>query len=154
MKRLIFLASLAVFCLPATGQIYRCQDAEGHVTYSNVTPNKKNCKRMHLDPGTPMPAPKASSNRASPSSGSFPRVDPDTQRARDDGRRQILMQELESEKTQLETAQQALAEQEKIRTGNEKNYQRVLDRLQPYKDEVSRHQRNIEAINKEISNLR
>ena len=41
-----------------------------------------------------------------------------------------------------------------MRTGDEKNYQRVLDRLQPYKDRVAQHERNIQAIQKELNNLR
>jgi hypothetical protein len=47
-----------------------------------------------------------------------------------------------------------LTEQEGIRTGDEKNYQRVLDRLQKYKDEVERHQKNVEALKKELSNAK
>ena len=43
---------------------------------------------------------------------------------------------------------------EAIRTGDERNYQRVLDRLQPYKDKVALHERNIEALKKEIGNLK
>lgn len=41
-----------------------------------------------------------------------------------------------------------------MRSGDERNYQRVLDRLQPFKDKAALHERNIEAIRKEISNLR
>jgi hypothetical protein len=41
-----------------------------------------------------------------------------------------------------------------VRSGDEKNYQRVLDRLQPYKDKVALHERNVEALRKEIRNLR
>ncbi len=39
-----------------------------------------------------------------------------------------------------------------MRSGDERNYQKVLDRLQPYKDEVERHQKNVEALKKEINN--
>jgi hypothetical protein len=41
-----------------------------------------------------------------------------------------------------------------VSTGDEKNYQKVVDRIQPYKDRVAQHERNIQAINKELSNLR
>jgi len=38
--------------------------------------------------------------------------------------------------------------------GDEKNYARVLDRLQPYKDNVDLHQKNIEALKRELGNIR
>ncbi|MGL4408555.1 MAG: DUF4124 domain-containing protein, partial [Zoogloea sp.] len=47
-----------------------------------------------------------------------------------------------------------LAEQEAVRYGDERNYQKVLDRLQPYKDKVQMHERNIEALRRELANLR
>ena len=40
------------------------------------------------------------------------------------------------------------------RRGDERNYQKVLDRLQPFKDKVDLHKRNIEALRREISGLR
>ncbi|MCC6658486.1 MAG: DUF4124 domain-containing protein, partial [Rhodocyclaceae bacterium] len=75
-------------------------------------------------------------------------------KARDNDRRKILDQELATEQKMLDEARKALAEQEAVRTGDERNYQRVLDRLQPYKDKVALHERNIEALKKEIGNLR
>lgn len=35
--------------------------------------------------------------------------------------------------------------------GQRKNYQKVEERLQPYRDKVAQHERNIQAINKELS---
>jgi len=81
-------------------------------------------------------------------------VPADTQRARDADRRQILETELAAEERALAEAQAALAEQEAIRTGNERNFQRVLDRLQPFKDKVELHQRNVEALRREMRTLR
>ena len=54
----------------------------------------------------------------------------------------------------VEQARKELADQEAVRSGDERNYQRVLDCLQPYKDKVGLHERNIEAIQKELSKLR
>ena len=89
-----------------------------------------------------------------PSPSGFPKVDGDTQKARDNDRRKILEQELATEQKSLDQAKKELAEQEAIRTGDERNYQRVLERLQPHKDKVALHERNIEALKKEIGNLR
>jgi hypothetical protein len=61
-----------------------------------------------------------------------------------------LEQELATEEGLLAQAKQALAEQEAIRNGDERNYARVLERLQPYKDNVDLHQKNIEALKREI----
>ncbi len=84
----------------------------------------------------------------------FPKVDGQTQKKRDDERQSILESELADEQQQLEAARQKLAEQEAIRTGDERNYQRFLDRVQPFRDAVANHERNIEAIRREISNLK
>jgi heme oxygenase len=65
-----------------------------------------------------------------------------------------LESELSSERAALDDARKALAEQEAVRNGDERNYQKVLDRLQPFKDDVERRTRNVEALNKEISGLR
>ena len=105
-----------------------------------------------------MPAPKArpasSGAAANPSPAGFPRVQEDTQKARDTDRRRILEQELAGEQRNLEQAKKDLAEQESIRNGDEKNYQRVQDRLVPYKERVAQHERNIQAVQKEMGNLR
>ena len=67
--------------------------------------------------------------------------------------REILETELAREEGMLEKAQKALDEQQAVRYGNERNYARVLERLQPYKDNVELHQKNIEALRRELSNL-
>ena len=38
--------------------------------------------------------------------------------------------------------------------GGSINQAKVQDRLRPYRDSVALHERNIEALNKEIANLR
>ncbi|WP_228111912.1 hypothetical protein [Zoogloea sp. 1C4] len=81
-------------------------------------------------------------------------MDSGTQKARDTDRRRILEEELATEQKSLEAARKELEEQESVRYGNERNYQKVLDRVQPYKDKVQLHERNIEALRREISNLR
>ncbi|MDR2239625.1 MAG: DUF4124 domain-containing protein [Zoogloeaceae bacterium] len=135
---------------PAWAEVYKCVDEDGHVTYTNAKPAAKskcavlsNDQRVSTVPG-----------RATPPPADFPKVDKDTQKTRDNDRRKILEQELDTEQKGLAQAEKELAEQEAIRNGNEQNYQRVLDRLQPYKDRVELHTRNIEALKKEIGNLK
>ena len=77
-----------------------------------------------------------------------------TQKARDDERRRILEQELADETKQLAQAKEQLTAQEAVRNGNERNYERFLERVQPYRDAVATHERNIEAIKREIAGLK
>lgn len=139
----------------AAGTIYKCPTAEGGTLISN-TRIDKNCKVVVSNPETsPVTAkPRPSGEASTPSPASFPRVSENQQQARDNDRRRILEQELASEQKNLEQAKNKLAEQEAQRSGDEKNYQRVLDRLQPYKDTVAQHERNIAALRKELGNLR
>lgn len=140
---------------PAWGDTFKCLDANGRATYTNMKEETKgkNCtvvmREISVVPATP---PRAAG--ATPSPAGFPKVDAATQKGRDDARRRILQDELSGEEKALAQAKVELTEQESIRTGGERNYQRVLDRLQKYKDEVERHEKNVAALKKELSNLK
>jgi DNA repair exonuclease SbcCD ATPase subunit len=132
-------------------EIYKCVDAKGRASYTNdrhETQGKK-CELVTTQVNV-APAPKPLSRPA----GSFPRESA-AERASAKGRqREILEKELANEREQLAKARQALAEQEAVRFGDERNYARVLARLQPYKESVETHEKNIEALQREIGNLR
>lgn len=87
-------------------------------------------------------------------------MDDQTQKSRDTDRRRILESELTAEQANADQAKKELAEQEATVLPNERmqggaiSGGKVQERLQPYKDKVALHQRNVEAIRKEISNLR
>jgi hypothetical protein len=133
--------------------LYKCTDDSGVVLYTNQKGTGKNCTVLGRDQSvSSVPATRPASRNASP--GDFPRVDGETQRGRDGDRRKILDQELATEQENLDKAKQALAEQESIRNGDERNYQKVLDRLQPFKDAVALHERNIDALRRELGNLK
>ena len=68
-------------------------------------------------------------------------------------RRKILEKELETEQRNLQEAQHLLAEQEATRSGNERNYQRVLDRLAPFQKAVLLHEENVANLRKELTAL-
>lgn len=147
---------------------YRCMDSAGRSTYTNVKEEMagKKCtvvsREVSVVPGVRPPAPPPAAapaparpgNVATPAAKAAVRVDPQTQRARDADRRRILQQELQNAEKQLADARQRLAQQESIRGGDEKNYQRVLDRLKPYQDEVRGAEENVAALKRELSNLR
>lgn len=130
--------------------LYKCTDSTGATTYTNQKTPGKTCTVLSQDkPVTTFQAPKTR-----PTPEGFPRVSSETQKNRDGGRRKILEEEMRTEQQKLDDAKKALAEQEGVREGGEKNYQRVLDRLKPFQDEVQLHERNVDALQKEIDNLR
>ena len=134
--------------------MYQCVDEDGHKTFSNIRPSGKGvrCTAMDLGPATSVPTPKPAVKAPSPAN--FPKVGENAQKERDNDRRRILESELAAEQKNLEQAKRDLAEQEAIRSGDERNYQRVLDRLEPFKNKVALHERNIEAIQKELAKVR
>jgi hypothetical protein len=161
---LLFLFAVAG---PAAAETCKYQDADGRIIYSNTPANPpKGAKKVKCfeDPAPKPGAAQAPRNSDSPRpgkpsgsderKGEFPKVDGETQRKRDTERRQILEEELAGEEQSLEQAKKALAEQESVRTGAERNYQKFLERVQPYRDAVANHERNIEAIRREIANLK
>jgi hypothetical protein len=152
LKKLVVIG-IGMLAVPlARADVFKCVDEDGHVTYTNTKPSAKaKCSQLSRDQRVSTVPGRAT---GTPSPAGFPKVDGDTQKARDSDRRKILEQELAAEQKSLEQAKKDLAEQEAIRTGDERNYQRVLDRLQPFKDKVALHERNIEALQKEIRNLR
>ncbi|HEY6281489.1 MAG TPA: DUF4124 domain-containing protein [Burkholderiales bacterium] len=128
--------------------IYKKVDEEGRVTYSNVP--SKGAQKLNLEPINTIPSSKP--NAQPP--GNFPKVDSETQKGRDSLRRQVLEDELAQEMKQLDEAKKALAEAEATRLGDERNYQKFLDRVQPFKDAVADHKKNIDALKEEIAGLR
>ena len=150
---------LTLWLSVTVGPIYKYVDDQGNVTYSNSP--QPGAKMIVLDPAPP-PAPRsgdaappatreAPKKQAAPNN--FPRVDSDTQRKRDLSRRNILEEELRNEQKALDEAKKSLKEGEATRLGSERNYQKYLDRVQGLKDTVETHQKNVEAIRKELSNL-
>ena len=158
------LLGMGVHAQSVRSEVFRCVDESGRAQYTNVRADVqgRNCtvvqREVSVVPANaPAPisgrAPSTASNSNVGSSGSL-RVDPNTQRSRDDGRRKILEDELAQEQRSLSRAKEDLATQEQTRGGDERNYQKVLDRLKPYQEAVDRHERNISALQKEMSNLR
>jgi septal ring factor EnvC (AmiA/AmiB activator) len=137
-----FLA-LAAPCGNALSEVYKCPDASGRPTYTNVKRDTvgKNCtvvsKEVQVVPAQVPTREKSSAT-----------VD------RNQNRRKILESELENEQQLLSDAQQKLAEQQSIRNGDERNYARVQERLKPYQEAVEQHTKNIEQLRGELGRLR
>lgn len=135
-------------------EIYKCVEANGRPLYTSdrrETTGRK-CelvsRQVNVVPAQKAPPPRT----AAP--GTFPRESP-AERATAKGRqREILENELATEQQLLDKARKELAEQEAVRTGEERNYARVLERLQPFKDSVDLHEKNIDALRRELGNLK
>jgi hypothetical protein len=153
MRTLIPVLLLAALGSAARAEIYECTEPDGSKRFTNIKSEARGCKLLDIGPFNTVPFPKPQAKPA-PTPSNFPKVDPRTQRERDVDRRRILEQELANEQKLLEQAQKELAAQEAIRLGSERNYQRVLDRLEPYQRKVKQHEDNIANIRKEIANLK
>jgi len=153
-----YLLAIMILC-PALAQaeIYKAVDADGHVTYSS-TPLKGG-KKIILEPLPTMVPPARPRSAASPEN--FPRVDGETQKGRDDTRRKILQDELMTEEKLLDEARQKLKEGEaapEVYRGQDgrtyRNVAKYEEKIKMLNDQVEMHQKNIEALNTELSKLK
>ena len=159
--RLLILAALGAWA-PAQAEIYRCIDAKGHKEY-NDSGKKGNCTLLDI-PGTisaparrPAPAAQRPNNpapSAAPSPSGFPKVDNAEQKARDLDRRLILQEELKSEEARLAELKNQFNGGEPERHGNERNNAKYQERVAQMKDGISRAEKNVEALKREIANIR
>lgn len=149
MFKVYLLAFMLATGLPlaAQAEIYKYVDESGRVTYTNIP--KRGSKKLDLDPVA------AAKTKSNPGPNSFPRVDSQTQKKRDETRKSILQDELSAEEKLLAEAQQALKEGEVRRVGEEgRNLQKYIERVTRLKESVSLHEKNISALRKELGELR
>ena len=129
-----------------TGEMYKCATQSGASSYFNV-PGAG---------GSPLPGSASSSQpvrsaKAGTPAG-FPRVDADTQKGRDDVRRKVLSEELAAEEKLLSESRALYADgvppplpEEK---GDAEKYRVRIARL---RQTVSVHEKNVEALKKELA---
>lgn len=128
------------------GNTYRCVTESGAFSYFNV-------------PGAPSAPPPAASPRGgratTPSPPGFPKVDSATQKGRDDIRRKVLGDELASEEKLLVEARAAYADGAPAPLAEERNdAEKYRARIARLRQAVTVHERNIEALRKEIGSTR
>lgn len=166
-KMLHFPALLLLLAvMPVQADVmYQCVDESGHKSFSNIKSSDKSarCTAMDMGPSAPTSTPAAKPAVKTPTPASFPKVDDNAQKARDTDRKRILESELTAEQRNLEQARKELAEQEatvlpsermQFKGGGGISGGKIEERLQPFKDKMALHERNIEAIQKEIAKLR
>ena len=117
----------------------------------------KSGKRVDL-PGAPaqLPARGKAPRRAAytPSPADFPRIDPGTQKRRDDIRRQVLQDELSSERRNADEARRQLTLGERLQPGERATDATYLDRVSKLRTTVQQHDQNITSIQRELANLK
>jgi len=154
------VALLAASAAHAQSVTYRCVDANGRSTYTNVKEEMsgKKCTVVSREVSV-VPAqqftPQQGKGEKSAGKAGGERVDSNTQRNRDETRRKILQDELAAADKRLSEARQKLSEQSAMRTGEEVLIpQKMQDRLKPYQEEVERQEQNVASVKRELSNLR
>ncbi len=145
MKALLIAIPLMLPFVAGASTLYKCTDDSGVVLFTNQKTANKNC--TVLSQQAPAPATGGGTRSraaATPTPGDFPRVSGNEQKARDSDRRAILDKELATELQSVEKAKKALFD-----AGNQ-----PVDKLQPLRDTVALHERNVESLKKELGNLR
>ena len=152
-RALLALILTAAVAGPARAQpvteIWKCKGRDGRWTYTNDRNEAEKLKcevvtrQVNVAPASKAPA----------GSAGFPKETAAERSSARDRQREILEKELAAEEQDLAKAKQALAEQESVRTGEERNYAKVLERLQPIKDRIETHEKNVEALKRELANL-
>ena len=145
----------------AQGTVYRCPGPP--VLYTDALTAKeaqeKGCRTIEGTPITILQAVKPRGSAPAPSGageasrGPDSRVDPNQQRGRDNERRRVLETELREAEERLAAAQREYAGGAAERRGDERNYQRYMDRMAELKNGITRQENDILALKREISKL-
>ncbi|MEF2252065.1 DUF4124 domain-containing protein [Ralstonia solanacearum] len=150
------LAALSVQVPAYADDVYLCTGPNGVPEYRN-SGNIKGCKKLSLPDVVTVPgtrSPRSGGAAPAESSGGFPRVDSATQKSRDGERRRVLEAELSEEERKLQALQAEYNNGQPERQGNERNYQKYLDRTAQLKSDIERGQANVDSLRRELSNLK
>ena len=161
MKRQLVILLFSVVAIPALpafaqSEVYLCVDSNGNREYKN-TGATKGCKRVDLPGVTTVPASTAKKTTpptASAKPGDFPRVNDTVQKARDSDRKQILQDELRTEEQKLAAIRSEYNSGEPERRGDERNYAKYQERTAALKDDLARTEKNVDALKRELGNLK
>ena len=150
-------AASAVAAVAADASVmYRCPGNDYKNTISAKEAEKLGCRKIEGAPVTIMQMTKPRPGNAVPaaSAGSgVARIDPAAQRARDSDARRILEDELRTEEERLAAMQKDFNNGQPDRQGDEKNYQKYLDRVNEMKASIVRKQSDVAALRREIQKL-
>jgi hypothetical protein len=139
-----------------SGTVYRCPGSP--VLYTDALTaeqaKERDCRTVEGAPVTiiqsPKPRPAPAPAPAPATRGPDSRVDPSEQRARDSDARRILENELRREEERLAALRAQYNNGQPERLGNERNYQKYLDRVAEMKAGIARKEGDIEANKREL----
>lgn len=152
MRSVFVLLSLYMLASQTFAQgVYVCTQANGVREYRN-TGDTRGCRKLDTESLSSIPAP--SSVTQAKADPSFPRVDSQTQKRRDLDRLQILNDEIRTEENKLAELKKEYQNGEPERQGSERNYAKYQERVATMKDEIARTEKNIEALKREIGQLK
>jgi predicted RNase H-like nuclease (RuvC/YqgF family) len=154
-SRLLACLILWVLAAPLLAQgVFVCVQPNGTREYRN-TGDIRGCRRLDTETISTIPAPTANQQaKAGTLDSSFPRIDSQIQRRRDQDRLQILMDEVRTEESKLSELRREYQNGEPERLGSERNYAKYQERVAQMKDDILRTEKNIEALKREIGNLK
>jgi len=142
----------AAFAGDAAAQNPVCKyiDTAGNIVFSNLPP-EKGYRRLSCM-GAEEPRKTSSTGKSTPTPGGFPKVDAETQRTRDDMRRKVLTDELTAEEKLLSEARGLYANGAPTPLAEEQsNAAKYQERIARLRQSVQLHERNIEALKKELA---
>ena len=132
-----------------TGEMYKCATQSGASSYFNVPGAGGSPLPGSASSGQPVRSAKA----ATPAG--FPRVDADTQKGRDDVRRKVLSDELAAEEKLLTESRALYADGAPPPLSEERaDAERYRTRIARLRQTVSVHEKNIEALKKELAAIK
>lgn len=143
----------------AQSDVYLCVDAKGKKEYRN-TGSMKGCKLVDLPPINGVSSPTnvkkipAKASAAASTPANFPKVDNDTQKSRDSDRKQILLDEQKAEEIKLANLKKEYNNGEPARRADEFQAYKYVERVKTLKADIERSEKNIEALKREIGNLK
>ena len=143
----------------AQGTVYRCPGPP--VLYTDALTaaeaRERNCRTIEGASVTVVQAPRKPASPLATASGparpADSKVDPAAQKARDNDARRILADELRREEERLAALQKEFNNGEPERRGDERNYQKYLDRVADMKAQILRKEADIAALKRELAKL-
>lgn len=159
--------ALAALCLAAATSapaqdppkpVYRCPGPPVLYTdaLSAAEARDKGCRTIEGATITVVQSPRPRANGGAAASTARPgeaKVEPAAQRARDSDARRILSDELKIEEDRLAALQKEYNGGEPERRGEERNYQKYLDRVAEMKSAINRKEADIAALKRELAKL-